>query len=60
MQETLVGSLGQKDHLEKRMAVHSSIFAWRTSWTEEPSRLQSIGSQRVGQDCTIKTFTFLG
>ena len=44
----LVGSLDGKDPLGKTMATHSSIFAWRIPWTEEPSRLQSIGSQRVG------------
>ena len=37
-------------HLEKEMATHSSLLAWRTAWTEEPGRLQSIGSQRVGHD----------
>ena len=40
-------SLGQEDPLEKEMATHSSIPAWEISWTEEPSRLQSIGSPRV-------------
>ena len=43
-----VQSLGQEDPLEKDMATHSSIIAWRIPWTEEPSGLQSIGSQRVG------------
>ena len=43
-------SLGWEDPLEKGMASHSSILAWRISWTEEPGRLQSIGSQRVGHD----------
>ena len=47
MQETQVQSLGQEDPLEKGIATHSSIFAWRIPWTEEPGRLQSIGSQRV-------------
>ena len=47
MQETQVGSLGQEDPLEKVMATHSSILAWRAPWTEEPGRLQSMGSQRV-------------
>ena len=46
MQETGVGSLGQEDPLEKRMATHSSILAWRIPWTEEPGGLQSKGSQR--------------
>ena len=45
MQETQVKSLGQKDPLEKGVATHSSILAWRITWTEEPSGLQSIGSQ---------------
>ena len=48
MQETRVQSLGWEDTLEKGMA--SSILAWRILWTEEPGRLQSMGSQRVGQD----------
>ena len=47
MWETQVRSLGQKDPLEKGMATHSSILAWRIPWIEEPGRLQSIGSQRV-------------
>ena len=42
MQETWVQSLGQEDTLAKRMATHSSIFAWRSSWTELPGRLQSM------------------
>ena len=50
MQETQAGSLGQEDHLEKRMAAHSSILAWRIPWTEEPGGLQFMGSQRVGHD----------
>ena len=52
MQETL----GQEDTLEKGMATHSSILRWRIPWTEEPGRLQSMGSQRVGHDCMTKTF----
>ena len=48
MQETGVRSLGQEDPPEKEMATHSSILAWRMAWTEEPGRLQSTGSQRVG------------
>ena len=43
-------SLGWEDPLEEDMAIHSSILAWRIPWTEEPGRLQSIGSQRVGYD----------
>ena len=50
MQKTLVSFLGWEDPLEKRMAIHSSIFAWRIPWTEEPGGLQSTGSHRVGQD----------
>ena len=46
MQQTQVLSLGQEDPLEKRMATHSSILAWRIPWTEEPGRLQSMGSQK--------------
>ena len=46
-QETQVLSLGQEDSLEKEMATHSSILAWETPWTEEPDRLQPLGSQRV-------------
>ena len=50
MRETQVRSLGQEDPLEKEMATHSSIVAWKIPWTEEPDRLQSMGSQRVGHD----------
>ena len=50
MRETWVQSLGWEDPLEKEMAPHSSILAWKMPWTEEPGRLQSIGSQRVGHD----------
>ena len=50
MQETRVRSLGQEDPLEKEMATHSGILAWKTPWTEEPGRLQSMGSQRVRHD----------
>ena len=46
MQETWVRSLGQEDPLEEGMATHSSILAWRIPWTEDPGRLQSMGSQR--------------
>ena len=48
--KTWIGSLDQEDPLEKGMATHSSILAWETPWTEEPSGLQSIESQRVGHD----------
>ena len=47
MQKTQVQFLGQEDPLEKEMATHSSILAWRIPWTEEPSRLQSMGSQEL-------------
>ena len=50
MQETWVPSLGQEDPLEKEMATHSSVLAWRIPWTEEAGRPQSMGSQRVGHD----------
>ena len=50
MRETRVQSLGQEDPLEKEMTTHSSILAWKIPWTEEPGRLQSMGSQRVGHD----------
>ena len=50
MQETRVGSLGWKDPLEEEMATHSSILAWKISWTGEPGGLQSVGSQRVVHD----------
>ena len=50
MQETGVRNLGQEDPLEKRMVTHSNTLAWRTPWTEDPGGLQSMGSQRVGQD----------
>ena len=48
--ETRVQSLGREDLLEKEMATHSSILAWKVPWTEEPGGLQSMGSQRVVQD----------
>ena len=50
MRETQVPSLGWEDPLEKEMATNSSILASRIPWTEEPGRLQSMGSQRVGHD----------
>ena len=53
-QELQVQSLGQKDPLEKEMATHSSILAWRISWTEEPGRLWSMGLQRVGHSSATK------
>ena len=56
--ETWVQSLGEKDPLEKGMATHSSILAWRIPWTEEPGGLQSMGSQRAGHDGATFTFTY--
>ena len=50
MLEAQVRSLGREDPLEKEMATHSSTLAWRIPWREEPGRLQSMGSQRVGHD----------
>ena len=50
MQETWVRSLGWEDPLEKEMAILSRTIAWKVSWTEEPGRLQAMGSQRVGHD----------
>ena len=50
MRETWVQSLSWEDPLKKGMATHSSILAWRIPWTDEPGRLQSMGSQRVGHD----------
>ena len=50
MQETWVQPLAQENPLEKEMATHSSTLAWKIPWTEEPGRLQSMGSQRVGHN----------
>ena len=50
MRESRVRSLGREDPLEKEMATHSSIHAWKIPWTEEPGGLQSMGLQRVGHD----------
>ena len=50
MQETWVQSLGQEDPVEKKMATHSSILVWKIPWAKEPGRLQSMESQREGQD----------
>ena len=57
MWETQVRSLGQEDPLEKGMATHSSILAWRIPWTEEPGGLQSMGLRRAGHDWATNTFT---
>ena len=58
MQETWVRSLGQEDPLEKEMATHSSILAWRILWMEEPGGLQSTGSQR--ETIALTRWTFVG
>ena len=50
VQENQVRSLGLEESLEKEMAIHSSMFAWRIPWTEEPGELQSMALQRVGHD----------
>ena len=50
MRETQVQSLGGEDPLEKEMATHSSILAWRIPWTEEPGGLQATGSERIGHN----------
>ena len=58
MRDTQVRSLGWEDPLEKGMATHSSILAWRRPWREEPGELQSMELQRVGQDCATNTHMF--
>ena len=58
MQETWVQSLGQEDPLEKGLATHSSILAWRIPCTDDLGGLQSMGSQRVGQVWVTNTYTF--
>ena len=58
IQETRVQSLEQEDHLEKGITTHSSILAWRITWTEELDRLQSMGLQRVRHDWGTNTSTF--
>ena len=60
MQERQVQSLGQDDPLEKGMASHPSVLAWRIPWTEKPGGLQSVGLQRVGHAWGTNTFTFKG
>ena len=59
MQETRVQTLGQEDPLEKGMATHSSILAWKIPQTEEPSGLQSIRLQRIRYDWETNAFTFV-
>ena len=58
MQEIQVRSLGQEDPLEKEMAIHSSVLAWKIPWTEESGGLQCMGSQRVGHDWATNTTTY--
>ena len=58
MQEAQVRSLVHEDPLEKEMAIHSSTIAWKIPWTEEPGRLESMGSQRVGHDWVTSLFRF--
>ena len=58
MQKTRVWSLVQEDPLEKRMATHSSILAWRIPWTEEPGGVQFMSMPRVGHNWATNTFTF--
>ena len=57
IRETWVQSLGREDLLEKEMATHSSILAWKIPWMEKPGRLQSMGSQRTGLSDFTFTFT---
>ena len=59
MQETQVQFLHQEDPLEKEMATHSGVLAWRNPWTEEPGGLQSVGLQRVGHNLATKTILSL-
>ena len=59
MQEIWVQSLGLEDPLEKEMATHSSILAWKISWTEEPGGLQSMVSQRIRRDWVTNTYLHL-
>ena len=59
MWETRVQSLGREDLLEKEMATHSTILGWKIPWTEEPSRLQCMGLQRVGHDSDF-TYSLVG
>ena len=59
MWETRVQSLGWEDLLEKEMATHSSILAWKIPWMEKPVRLQSMGSQRIGHDIATSLSFFL-
>ena len=60
MWETWVPSLGQEDLLEKEMATHSSVLAWKIPWTEEPGRLHSMGSQDIAKllYASVKTLSY--
>ena len=58
MRETWVQSLGQEDPLENEIATHSSILVWKIPWIEEPGRLQSMGSQRVGHNWVTNTLPY--
>ena len=58
MQETQVRSLGQKDPLEKKMATHSSVLAWKIPWTEEPGGLQSMGLKMFDRTEQLILYTF--
>ena len=60
VQETQVRSLGLKEPLVKERVAHSNILTWRISWTEEPGRLKSMGSQRVRHDLATNTYTHSG
>ena len=59
VRETQVQPLGREDPLEEGMAPHSSTLAWKTPWMEEPARLQSMRSQRVGHDASLSLFTYI-
>ena len=59
MRDTRVRSLGREDPLEKEMATHPNTIAWRITWREEPGRLQSMGSQRVGHDWATSLFAVI-
>ena len=59
MREIRVQSLGQEDTLEKEMATHSSTIAWKILWMEEPDRLQSMASQRVGHNWATSLHSYL-
>ena len=59
MQETQVQSLVWEDPLEKEMATHSSVLAWKIPWTEEPGELKSVGSKRVAHDSAASNRLFL-